>query len=504
MSERIVRSVLWVLCSRGLLQVVSFASTLLVARLLTPADYGLMALASMWIVITAQVAELGLGAAILQFPDLDHRELNACFWLMFGLAAIGYAGLYLGAPAIGEWFGNSALPSVLMVVGLTLPLVALRTVPETLLRKRLALDRVSQTEIVAALSALPLILGMAFAGAGVWALVSGALVTALVQGAMTFWFAGWVPGLRMGGARLAPMVRYSLACAGARFCWATYNQADTFVLGKLSGGAVLGIYSMARQLAMLPFEKVGPIVNQIASPVMAELQRDRDAVGATLLHGVRIMAWATLPTCVAIAVLAEDLVHTVLTEKWSAAVPIMYVLCAYTITRSVALLFPTVLMARYRARFVLAYNAALLIVMPVAFWIGAGFAGAMGVAAAWAVIHPALISWLAREALHEVNVSWRSLFHEVSRPFAATTLMAVPMVSSNLALASWEGPARLAVTTALGAAAFSAGFWRFGGPVHGELRVLIGGLFRRRPSQPASAAVSRTPVATHRCATERL
>jgi O-antigen/teichoic acid export membrane protein len=490
MTDRIARSILWVLCSRGVLQVISFASTLMVARLLAPADYGVMALASMWIVITAHVAELGLGNAILQFPDLDDRELNACFWLMSGLAVLGYVGLCLSASAIGEWFGTPALPAVLVAVGLTLPLAALRTVPETLLRKQVALDKVSQAEIIASLVGLPLVLALAFAGAGVWALVSGALATAAVQGILTFRFARWAPGLRIGGSRLLPMVRYSLACVGARFCWAAYQGADTFVLGKTAGGAVLGIYAIGKQLAMLPLEKLGPIVNQIAAPVMAELQQDRDAVGAALLRGFRIVAWATLPACLAIALLADDLVRVVLTEKWSPAVPIIYVLSAYTITRSLAVLFPTVLLARYREKTVFAYNVALLGVMPLAFWIGAQAAGAMGVAAAWALIHPVALIWLAHRALEEVHVSWGTLFRELSGPAAASLAMGLAIVALNWSLASWDGFGRLALTIPVAMAAFAAGLWRFGGAMQQELRELAVRLCRPLTPQGVTAGHS--------------
>src|SRR5881296_3626154 len=141
MKDRVARSLFWVVWSRGVVQVASLLSALLVARLLNPADYGLMALAGVWTYAMALIGELGLGAAIVQFRDLEDRELNACFWLVVAMAGLGYLVLY-----------------------------ALRTVPDSLLRKRLELDRVSQAEMAAMLAATPVVLGMAWAGAGVWAL----------------------------------------------------------------------------------------------------------------------------------------------------------------------------------------------------------------------------------------------------------------------------------------------------------------------------------------------
>src|SRR5437899_8195822 len=121
MKDRIAKSLFWVVWSRGTLQLVSFLSTLAVARLLDPADYGLMALAGVWTYAVALVAELGLGVAIVQFRDLDERELNLCFWLVMGMAGVGYLALYADAPAIGAGFASSMLADVLRVVDLDLP-----------------------------------------------------------------------------------------------------------------------------------------------------------------------------------------------------------------------------------------------------------------------------------------------------------------------------------------------------------------------------------------------
>ena len=124
MRERIAKSVFWIVLSRGGVQVLAFLSTLAVARMLDPSDYGLMALAGVWTATIAMVAEMGLGSAIIQFRDLEDRDLNSCFWLTMGIAGIGYLGLCIAAPVIAAWFSSPMLSDVLRVVGLTLPVTA--------------------------------------------------------------------------------------------------------------------------------------------------------------------------------------------------------------------------------------------------------------------------------------------------------------------------------------------------------------------------------------------
>lgn len=141
---RIARSIFWLAWSRGVLQVLSFATTLLVARMLVPADYGVMAVAGILTGSVAILVEMGLGAAIIQFRDLDKREIDTCFWITMILAIVGWAALSLGASSLARWFEVPRLADVLPVLALVLPLTACRVVSDSLLRKRLALDRVSQ------------------------------------------------------------------------------------------------------------------------------------------------------------------------------------------------------------------------------------------------------------------------------------------------------------------------------------------------------------------------
>jgi O-antigen/teichoic acid export membrane protein len=481
MKDRIARSVFWIVWSRGAVQLVSFFSTLVVARLLSPADYGLMALTGVWTFGIAVIAELGLGVAIVQFPDLEARELNTCFWLIAGTAGVGYLALYASAPTIAAWFAVPSLGSVLRVAGLSLALVAIRAVPDGLLRKRLELDRISQGETASVVVAVPVVLGLAWSGAGVWALVAGALVMPLVQSIVSFWFAGWRPGLRIGSRRLREILRYSLAALGNRVGWAAYQQIDAVVLGKISGNAVLGLYSMAKVLGTLPVDKVSVMANQLALPIMAGLQTDRTAMRDGFLRGLRLVACLTVPLCVGTALVADDLVSIAFTSTWQPMVPLLRVLCLFGLIRSLDNLLPPVLFARYRAAFMCWWTGALLLVMPVAFWIGAASLGPLGVALASIVVYPMLMAWMAREALSELDISAKVLWHQLRPIMGATLLMgaAVLVVLSTIPGSDFfDRLARLGLAVGVGVLVYASAIFRLGGPLVGEIARVSGWLLR--------------------------
>ena len=483
MKDRLAESVFWITWSRGVGLLVSFLSSLVVARLLSPADYGLMAMAGIWTGIMSLISEMGMGAAIVQFQELEDDELNSCFWLTMSLAALGYLALYFAAPLLETWFSTPMLANVVRVVALTLPLIAIRVVPDGLLRKQLAFDKLSQADLVSTLLTVPVVLGMAWAGGGVWALVAGTLVAPAVQNVVIFRFAKWFPGIRIGGKRFRELMRYSLATLVSRVSWATYQQADIFVLGKVSGDVTLGFYSMAKELAALPVTRISTVVNQLASPVMAELQVNREALRAALLRALRLTMAVSLPLCAGLILEAEDFVRVLLTEKWTPSVPILRILCLYSMLSSVAALFVPLLMARYRIKFVFRYTLLQLLVMPIAFLAGAAWLGAVGVALAWAVIYPLGFAWLVREVVRELDIPWTVFLLQFRPAVVATAIMAAVVLLFQVewsSLVAGQIAARLTVSVLVGAIGYSTALWFLGGPVRSEVIEVAGWVMRGR------------------------
>src|SRR5215469_2044065 len=402
LRQRVAHSLFWVAWSRGALQLLTFATTLFVARILVPADYGVMAIATFFIAQASMLSEMGLGTAIIQFRDLDRRDLDTCFWITMTLATIGWAILSFAASTIADWFDVPRLADVLPVLALVLPLTACRVVSDSLLRKRLALDRVSQAEVIGAVVMLPVTIGCALAGLGVWTLVIGALVGPALRSAATFAFAPWLPGLRIGGARAAEVIRFSLATLSIKFMWSLRENANSLVLGKLTGQpATVGLYTMADDLTHLPGTKISPVINMLVSPVMAELQTNIEALREALYRTIRLTAAIVVPMQAGIALLAEDIVVVLLGPKWLPTVPLIRLISLYATVRAIDGVLPPVMLARRRERFLFWYCLVLLIVMPAAAVLGTIWGGAAGLIAFYTVAYCAVMVILARETLLE-------------------------------------------------------------------------------------------------------
>jgi teichuronic acid exporter len=496
LRERVACSMFWITWSRGALQLLTFATTLLVARILTPSDYGLMALAGFWTGIANMLAEMGLGSAIIQFRDLEKREIDTCFWITMTLAIVCCAALALGSPVIAQWFDVPRLAEVLPVLSLVLPLTACRVVSDSLLRKQLALDRVSQAELISSAITLPVTFGCALAGLGVWALVVGALVGPAARSLATFAFAPWYPGLRLGGDRVKEVVHFSLATLGVKVMWALREWSNTLVIGKVTGQAnTVGLYSMAEEIALLPGAKISTVVNMLSSPVMAELQQNLDGMRAAFYRAVRLTAAIASPTSMGMALVAEDMVAVLLGPKWLPAVPVLRLLCIYAGVRAVDVLLPPVLFARRRERFLFLYCASLLILTPTAAILGTLWNGALGTVTFATPVYCAVMAFMAKQALAEIGVGFTD-FWTVLRPIVtATAIMAATvLLLREFALAGGpDSPVlRLMILSASGAVAYGAALLTIGGPVIDEgIEVLGWMLGRRSTSRGVSPAALR-------------
>ncbi len=486
MKDRVAKSIFWVVWSRGIMQLLSFGTTIIVARWLDPSDYGLMALASTFISVLSLVCELGLGAAVVQFPDLDERELNLSFYIGLGTACIIYAILFFGAPAIAIWFNSPRLTDVLRVASLVLPIGVLAIIPFGLVQKRLELDRAAKAEISAGLIALVAVVSLAWHGAGVWALIGGSLARTAVWAGVLYCYSPWRPGLRIRSTRLRQILKFSFGTFGSRALWSIYDQSDNFVLGKVTGEFALGFYTMARDLANIPVTRISTVVNQLSVPIMANLQKDPAAMRAMLLRALRLTASVSVPVCVGIALVARDLVYIALSEKWMLIVPILRVLSGMALIKSIDVLIAPVLRARYRTTFLAMYNLGLLIVMPIAFLIGAHLGGGVGVAWAWLVAYPLVMSRMATEALHEIGLPWREIFRQLRGPMIAAALMTLAVLGlQSLITGERWGIAltRLLLASGVGATVYAGSLWILGGPLRDEMLEILTWVFKPNRSK---------------------
>jgi O-antigen/teichoic acid export membrane protein len=261
------------------------------------------------------------------------------------------------------------------------------------------------------------------------------------------------------------------------------EQADRFVVGLVNGEAMVGLYIMAKEFALLPSGRVSAIANTLSGPVMAELQNDIEAMRSTFMRVVRLVASVNFPICFGFLLVAKYAVLILLGSKWLMITPIVQAFCVYSAFRSLDILFPPILMARHRTDFMMRYTALLLIVMPLIYFIGARWWGPLGVVIISTPIYFAAVVCLVLETLRTVHSSINELLRELWRPLVASSVMACSVIAVEVSAAEWLdqiGPvSRLLLLSMTGAAAYAAALMVVARRTMDELWELLGWTLRR-------------------------
>jgi teichuronic acid exporter len=419
-------------------QMVTWLVTLGVARLLVPADYGIVASATIYLGLVRLVTEFGLGTAIVTQRNLTDRQVSQ----LGGFAALLGVGAWvitfaLAAP-VAALLRVPALSTVLPVLGFATAVSTLNSLPTALLQRSLDYRSLSQLELLRSLAASLSLLLYAWLKFGYWALVLNE-VTAVSVYAIALYLR---TRYRLARPRLAD-IRSSLRLSGelviARFASFAYTNTDVTIVARRFGAAVLGDYSMAWTLTSVPSEKLGSVLMSVTPGVLARVQHDTVELSRYFLLLIEGLSLLLLPATVGISLTAQTFIPLLLGEKWRGAIPIVEALGILLALRSISPVCGQVLVARLRSDIVMKYSIAAAVIMPISFLVGSHW-GVMGVTFAWLTVSPMLSLTLFAITCREISLPVRQLLAVVARPLGAVLLMAVAVLAARAALASTTLP----------------------------------------------------------------
>ena len=335
LEGRILRNTGWVALSLGASQVASLLAMFVLARLLDPKDFGLVALAWTVLVYVEQIQESGIGQALIyRREDVEAAAASALlftpvasillYWVIFAIAP--FAARFLHAPDLVD---------VLRVLALVLVFRGLAVVPRAILERNLDFRSLTIAESVATVAQIGAFVGLAVAGFGVWSLVFGNLVGAALQTALYWLRVPWRPSVgRFSFRILRELARYGRFIGASNFLSVVSNTVDNVVVSRVLGTASLGLYSVAYRLADFPSSAIGHIVGRTMFSVYSTLQHDRASFRHAYVRNIQRLALLAVPASVGLFIAAEPIVATLLGDKWLGAVPALRILAVYGLIKS--------------------------------------------------------------------------------------------------------------------------------------------------------------------------
>lgn len=456
LDKAVLHGFAWTAGAKWLTQVVTWLAVFVSARLLSPADFGLVEMAGIVTNVTSVLAEFGIGIAVMQMPELNRRVIAQLNSVSVFACTLTFAVVAAISPLAAAFFRSRELQLVLIVNCLTLLITGLQAIPSGLLQRSMDYRRLSLAE--GALAVVQAVVTVAFAlfGAAYWSLVAGVVAGKVVSALLIIYWSPVSFALPRWRELVTPL-RLAWHVTVGRIAWAFYMQADGIVVGRTMGNSPLGAYRLAISLAGAPAEKISLLLMRVAGPLFANIQDDLSLMRRYFLIASELMFLGTLPVTFGLVAVAPEAVTVLLGSKWKEAAAPLAWLAAYAGLRTFNVLVQQVLTSLRLTGFTMWMSLLNLVAMPVAFYI-ASYWGMAAVAASWLILSPLTTGPLVIKLLAALRLPYR----EYGAVLLPSIVGSSGMVLAVLAVKAWLSsrglaPAfSLAVQVAVGAAGYAA------------------------------------------------
>ena len=473
-GSRIRSAVFWRSGSQILAQIVSWAGTLVVVRLLDPADYGLFAMTLVVLNFMSFMSGYGLVSALVQAPTLDMRQVRQAFGLMLVLNGSLAVGQIVLAGYAAEYYGQPMVANLLRVQALIYLSTPFISLPEVVIGRSLDFKRPALVNILTAIITAVVSLTGALMGWGVWTLVFAPIIGFWVKAVgnmIATRFFVW-PSFDFKGT--GGMIAFGASLLGSQLLIMVQSQSDILIGGRMLTPHELGLYSEALFLTQIFVSRFIPPLNDVAFPAYARMQSDKAMLNQSFCKAVRLILLVACPLYLGMAVVAEPLIALLFGPKWVGMAPLVTVLAASMPCYALQVLFTPALNALGFPRKTALISAVGAFIMPISFLIGVQY-GAIGLAFAWALGVPILTLATIRIAGSVMGLK----FADLARAVLPSLLSALPMACVVYAVAAglpaMAAAARLAILVAVGFSTYAAILIIFSRATITELTLLLRG-----------------------------
>lgn len=332
------------------IQGTNFVVQVILARLLEPKDFGLIAM--IWVVTAVAEAFIvsGYGSALIQRQNATHVDECSVFYFNIVVSMLGYVLLWVSAPWMARFYSQPLLTPLMRTVSIVLVIGAFGHIQFSLLAKQLDFKTQCRVDIIASAGSGTVGIAMAWLGLGVWSLVAQQLSRVSMRVALAWCYSKWRPAWLFSWRSLFSMFAFGSNVLLTSLLETVYQNIYTAIIGKLFSATQLGLYSRAYRLQQLPIQSMTQMVSSVALPVFSQIKEDKMRLKNGLRTGLGLLALAAFPTMTVLALSARPVVTVLFTEKWLPCVPYLQVLCVAGAMYPLYTLYAKTLLALGRPR----------------------------------------------------------------------------------------------------------------------------------------------------------
>lgn len=327
LKKKTVKGMIWSAVERFSTQGIQFLFGIILARLLSPSDYGIIAMLTIFIAVSQTFIDSGLGNAVIRKMDRTEKDMSTMFFFNIGMSLVCYGVIFLIAPFAAKFYNMPELALILRVLALRLIIQAFSIVQITHLTIKIDFKKQAKISLVSAL--LSGVIGIIFAymGYGVWSLVIQTLANSFLTSLLFTILVRWRPTSFFSTESFKYMFSFGSKILASGILETIYKNIYPLVIGKFYSSAQLGGYAKADRFAQFPSSNLTAILQRVSFPVLSTLQNEPDRLRSSYLKFINLSAFIVFPLMTGLLALTKPLTLVLLTEKWSDMIPLLQILC---------------------------------------------------------------------------------------------------------------------------------------------------------------------------------
>lgn len=326
-NSRVLTNFIWRFAERCGAQLVTFIVSIILARILSPEDYGTIALVMVFINILQVFVDSGLSTALIQKKEADDLDFSTVFYFNFVVCLILYAGMLLAAPYIALFYNDESLVPLVRVISLIIVVSGVKGIQNSYVSRKMLFKCFFFSTIVGTIFSAFLGIGMAYAGFGVWALVAQQLSNIFIDTLILWLTVKWRPKKMFSWKRLKELLAFGWKLLVSALLDTGYNNLRTLIIGKIYSSADLAYYDEGDKVPKMIVTNINTSIDSVLLPTMSEAQDNHEQVKYMVRRAIKTSTYIMAPLMMGLVFCAETIVKLVLTDKWLPCVPFLRIFC---------------------------------------------------------------------------------------------------------------------------------------------------------------------------------
>ncbi|NIM18838.1 MAG: MOP flippase family protein [Candidatus Latescibacteria bacterium] len=477
LKEQATSGLKWSAASQGTRQIVQLLTTLVLARLLEPSDFGLLGMAMVVIGFAILFRDLGTSAAVIQRKDLTEEMLSSVFWINLSFGFCVTLIIYFTAPLVASFYKEVRLTPILQLLSLTFLFASLGILQQSLLERDLAFGKLARIEATSVLVGSAVGISMAFLGFGVYSLVCQSLSSIVLNTALLWILSKWRPRLVFRIKAVKEIWSYSVNLTAFSVLNYFARSADYLLVGRYLGADALGYYTIAYRLMLYPLQSVSVLMGRVIFPVLSKLQDYEDRFQRAFLKTASSVALVMFPLMLGVFALARPFVFTVFGDQWGPVVPLIMILAPASMISSILMNAGSIYKAKGRTDWMFRWSIVGSTVRITAYIVGLRW-GVIGVASGYTIAIALLAYPTLAIPFSLIRLKMTRLLKSISMPLLTGLVMFGAVKSLELLLGRQLGDLWTLTT---GVAAGVAIYFVLNLLMNREQTIEVLGAFRPKP-----------------------